>query len=231
LEETDQLDSPWRKLIWMCLVSFMLVAMSVVFDQQVAEWVRGLQLKPRLETWPVLAIKSLGVYGVTIAIAVAVAFTHQYRLRAGAFVLLTGLVSLLGSFLKWTIGRTRPFKLEPDTTQAFPYLLQPFNGGFDGLIFQKNLAFPSGHTTVAFATATALAILWPRWWPLFYFLAALVGAQRLLENAHWLSDVVGAAGLAICGVHLLWRIIAPWVSPEPGGKLEPHPTADLSRQA
>jgi membrane-associated phospholipid phosphatase len=82
---------------------------------------------------------------------------------------------------------------------------------------------------VAFATATALAILWPRWRWLFYFAAALVAAERVLENAHWLSDTVGAAGLAICGVHLMWRIMLPWISAAPLAKMEPQPAVNLNQ--
>ena len=67
----------------------------------------------------------------------------------------------------------------------------------------------------AVATAAGLAILWPRWRWIFYLAAALVAAERVLENAHWLSDTVGAAGLAVCGVHLMWRIILPWVTATP----------------
>jgi undecaprenyl-diphosphatase len=140
-----------------------------------------------------------------------------------------GLICLLGNLLKWIIGRIRPFRLEQHPDRALPFHIDPFHNGFTGLITQKNLAFPSGHTMVAFATATALAILWPRWRWLFYFAAALVAAERVLENSHWLSDTVGAAGLAICGVHLMWRIMLPWISATPVVKNEPLPQANLSQ--
>ena len=214
----------------MCAISFALVAAASTLDRTVAEAVRD-HVKPAvMKSFAVIAIKSLGVYyWSTIPLALVVAWRHRWHLRAAIFLLMTGLICLLGNLLKWTLGRTRPFKLEWHSGKAVPFELQPFRGGWEGLIWQKNLAFPSGHTMVAFATAAGLAILWPRWRWLFYIAATLVAAERVMENAHWLSDVVGAAGLAICGVHLMWRIILPWVSAAPGARNEPQQTANLSQ--
>ncbi|HEV8605935.1 MAG TPA: phosphatase PAP2 family protein [Tepidisphaeraceae bacterium] len=214
----------------MCVISFALVAAASTMDRHVAEWVRHLQIKPSyMKSFVVDAVKTLGVYWTTAALAILVAWRHRLRWRASIFILMTGLVCLLGNLLKWMIGRTRPFKLEPRISDAVPFELQPFRSGWEGLFAQKNLAFPSGHTMVAFATAAGLAILWPRWRWCFYAAATLVAAERVLENAHWLSDVVGAAGLAICGVYLMWRIILPWVTAPPGIKNEPQTAANLSQ--
>ena len=66
-------------------------------------------------------------------------------------------------------------------------------------------AFPSGHTLTAFAVASALyfsadinkrAPL-----KLLFLLAALVGLSRNAVGAHWLTDVLGGAGVGIwCGM-------------------------------
>jgi membrane-associated phospholipid phosphatase len=215
----------------MCAISFALVAAASALDQTVAEAVRNLDLKPRVtKSFAVLGVKSLGVfYWSTIPAAIVVAFLHRWRWRASAFILMTGLVCLLGNLMKWIVGRTRPFRIDSHPGKALPFFLQPFRDGWEGLITQRNLAFPSGHTMVAFATAAGLAILWPRWRWFFYFAAALVAAERVMENAHWLSDTVGAAGLAICGVHLMWRIILPWVTAPAAAKLESQPALNLNR--
>src|SRR5205807_3282687 len=126
------------------------------------------------------------------------------RLVALGFVALSNVMGLINDVIKWIVGRTRPFRFPEDIAQPAPFILHPFRGGLGGMFTQANLAFPSGHGAIAFATATALAILFPRWRLAFYAVAALVGIERIAENAHYLSDVVGAAGLSVIGVHLIW---------------------------
>jgi membrane-associated phospholipid phosphatase len=57
------------------------------------------------------------------------------------------------------------------------------------------LALPSSHALVAFAGAAMLARLYPRARWVGYTLAAGCGITRVLAHAHFLSDVVLAAGL------------------------------------
>src|SRR5438045_3965962 len=97
----------------MCAVAFALVAAASTLDRTDAEAVRD-HVRPRLmKSFPAIAIKSLGVYyASTIPFALLVAWRHRWHLRAAIFLLMTGLICLLGNFLKWTLGRTRPFKIE-----------------------------------------------------------------------------------------------------------------------
>jgi membrane-associated phospholipid phosphatase len=62
-------------------------------------------------------------------------------------------------------------------------------------------SFPSGHTTTAFAAASAVTDETTLWWPrstwivgpLMYGGATMVGLSRMYHNRHWASDVaVGA---------------------------------------
>ena len=83
------------------------------------------------------------------------------------------------------------------------------NGWGDG-----GLSFPSGHTTAAFAFASAVDAEWgrlspgrPRWVAsALYGIAALTGISRVFHDRHWTSDVVmgGAIG------YLTGRAIARW---------------------
>ncbi|MBI3262625.1 MAG: phosphatase PAP2 family protein, partial [Acidobacteria bacterium] len=61
-----------------------------------------------------------------------------------------------------------------------------------------SLSFPSGHTASAFATATVLErhYGWKAGVPA-YALAAYIGASRLSENRHFLSDVIFGATVGI----------------------------------
>jgi membrane-associated phospholipid phosphatase len=60
-------------------------------------------------------------------------------------------------------------------------------------------SFPSGHATTAFAVAAALTRAAPARRPLWLAIAGVVGAARVLLNAHFLSDVLGGAMLGWWG--------------------------------
>jgi membrane-associated phospholipid phosphatase len=85
--------------------------------------------------------------------------------------------------LKVATGRSRP-NASPNEPDEFA----PFGGA---------QSFPSGHTTVAFACASALCeethSSWVPW--VAYPAAAAVGWSRMVQDQHWLSDVVAGAAL------------------------------------
>ncbi len=70
-----------------------------------------------------------------------------------------------------------------------------------------DLGFPSGHAMVAFAAAAIIARLFPRAAPVAYLMAAACGLTRVLAQAHFASDVVGAAIAAWVVVALIWRLV------------------------
>jgi hypothetical protein len=60
------------------------------------------------------------------------------------------------------------------------------------------LAFPSGHTSSSFATATSLAYAYgPYVGVPALALATFVGVTRIADDAHWVSDTVAGAALGI----------------------------------
>lgn len=67
------------------------------------------------------------------------------------------------------------------------------------------LAFPSSHAAVAFGGAAMLARLYPRARWVGYTLAAGCAITRVLARAHFVSDVVFAAGLGWLAAWLLAR--------------------------
>ena len=67
--------------------------------------------------------------------------------------------------------------------------------------------FPSGHTAVAFGTATAMADVFPKQKWFLYAGAALVGWSRVESDAHTWGDVLGGAALGF-GVGR-WSVSAP----------------------
>lgn len=109
-------------------------------------------------------------------------FAHEKGIRVTGRMLIQSLLyaGIASSGIKYITGRARPYVT---------------NNQFDFTWFQTNndyLAFPSGHTTVAFAVSSVFAEKIDTWWArvFFYSLAAATGYSRIHDNQHWLSDVV-----------------------------------------
>lgn len=73
-----------------------------------------------------------------------------------------------------------------------------------------NLSFPSGHTSNAFMMATVLFHEYKgssKWLAYSGFVfASATGAIRVLNNSHWVSDVLVGAGIGILSTDLIYRI-------------------------
>ena len=93
---------------------------------------------------------------------------------------------------KHLLGRPRPRLMDDPTAQWGP----SFVSGFD--------AFPSGHTTSAFALAAVLSHFYPRWRIVFFILACLVAMARVVRGSHWVTDVVAGA--------LLGTFVGVWMA-------------------
>ena len=194
-----------RALKWVLLLAaFAAIAWvaAIKLDLHVAQWV--LRASPiKRGGWLAFSLRSLGFFPVTIGIAIVVGIFHRRHWQAAIPLLVAGpLVGISYAVLKWAVGRSRPIKV------IAPFELHPFADGLHGLIHARSgLSFPSGDATMAFATATCLAFILPRWAPVFFVIAVGVMVERVLENAHYVSDVVAGAGLGIlCGV-MAWKIV------------------------
>ena len=133
--------------------------------------------------------------------------THRPVLAATGLRVTEAIVVAAGltSVGKFAAGRARP----ATTDDRDPYDFRWWRGTRQGYT-----SMPSGHTSAAFAAASALAGDWRRFAPgsaryavpALYSGAALVGLSRMYHDGHWASDVVvGAALGALSG-----RVVGRW---------------------
>ncbi|MDZ4665386.1 MAG: phosphatase PAP2 family protein [Bacteroidota bacterium] len=105
-----------------------------------------------------------------------------------------GFANCLTYGIKLAVKRDRPFVTHPnDITQK---------------THVGPLSFPSGHTTAAFATATALSLSTKKWQfavPAYAY-AGLVGYSRMRLGVHYPSDVLGGMIIGIGSGLLTWQI-------------------------
>ena len=144
-------------------------------------------------------IKEGGHVGMTLVICVLLATLHRDRWRAVSLLVLSVvIVSLLRYPIALATARIRPI------VHVDPFSF--FNFDTPGFWHGRNLSFPSGHASLAFASAAALTYLVPRGRMLFFAAAGLVALERVLESAHYVSDVVAAALLGMIAFKLALRV-------------------------
>lgn len=105
---------------------------------------------------------------------------RQVKINAAELMLNIGLSTIITQVMKRSIGRTRP-------ADKYPELIYPDNPNHD------NQSFPSGHTSLAFATATTLTLEYKKWYvavPAFAW-AGSVGYSRMYLGKHYPTDIIG----------------------------------------
>lgn len=105
-----------------------------------------------------------------------------------------GINLLLTTGLKYSIQRPRPFDQYPNDI-----IKRTDASGF---------SFPSGHTSTAFATATALTLSSKKWYVAVpsYAYACAVGYSRMRLGVHFPSDVLGGMVVGIGSTLLVFQI-------------------------
>lgn len=138
-------------------------------------------------------------FGIPGVIALVHEFDKESDKKKSRLSLLYVLISIaiagtISFILKKIFAEPRPYEVDPRIIQL------SVGGGW---------SFPSGHTTEAFASATALVILYPRWMvalPLFTW-ASLVAISRIYLGVHYPFDIFFGMFLGSSSAFLWYRFV------------------------
>lgn len=100
------------------------------------------------------------------------------------------------------------------TTMGMKYLVRrprPYQGYPDDLVCVKpewSPSFPSGHTSMAFSTATSISLQHPHWYVAIPALtwASAVGFSRMYLGVHYPSDVLTGALIGAASAYITFRV-------------------------
>lgn len=123
-----------------------------------------------------------GLYGFGL-------LTKNEQIRKTSVLIISSSITAgyLQIFARTAFGRARPFSGDD------PYTFKPFAGNED------YFSFPSGHTVLGITMAHSIAKQFDSTWTKIgiYSIGSIPALTRLMDGAHWLSDVAFGAALSI----------------------------------
>ena len=157
------------------------------FDDHTLEYLASKRTPGQTKTW--LLISNTNDYvnvAIPAGLLVAGIIDHNPDLRQNALYVAssTATTFLLNTLIKKLVKRPRPFISNTRLTAVY----QP-----------TSTSFPSGHTSSAFSSATALVRAYPKWYvvaPAFLWSSA-VGYSRMYLGVHYPTDVTAGAILGV----------------------------------
>ncbi len=199
------LSSKW--VVGTIAFGLLLASISSVFwiDMYVAagRWIEG----THGDLYRIIAFSEIFAhgFGVVVVLAGTWALTPQLRRmipRMASCAILPGLICRL---IKLLVARKRPnysaMHMADSASETWIGLFPNWELGSQ----YANQSFPSAHAATAIGMAIGLSWLFPRGRYLFWFLALLACVQRIVSGAHWMSDVLAGACLAIVICFFIFR--------------------------
>jgi len=137
-------------------------------------------------------------FGVPITMATVAIINKDDKLLKNAIYTTAalGVNTIFTYSLKHSFKRLRPYNAYPEDYTALDYS----TGG--------SPSFPSGHTSLAFTTATSLSLIYPKWYVIApsYLWAGYVGYSRMNLGVHYPSDVLAGALLGAGSAYVTYKI-------------------------
>lgn len=135
-------------------------------------------------------------FGIPLLLLIINKYSKKVNLGKKPIYILSVVASsaAVANVLKHTIHRPRPF-----VTHS---VIEKISAG-------GSPSFPSGHSSDAFAIATAISIAYPKWYIIIiaYTWAFTVAYSRMFLGVHYLSDVIGGALLGTILAFILKLIL------------------------
>jgi membrane-associated phospholipid phosphatase len=147
--------------------------------------------------------------GVPLTMGATALITENNPLLRNAIEIAAASAINLGATyaVKYAVNRERPFVTYPD--------ISPKTNDEDP-------SFPSGHTSVAFTTATSISLIYPKWYVIVpsFLWAGAVGYSRMYLGVHYPSDVLAGALLGSGSAWLTHQVSQQLQVPKKHGKFE-----------
>jgi membrane-associated phospholipid phosphatase len=152
----------------------------------------------------IIALSEIFAHGFGVAIVVAMTYClaprpiRQKVPRLLSCLLLAGIAVHL---VKHLVVRRRPqsYGSRPKVDAKLTWW-ENIDGSQDVAVWNSEYlmqSFPSGHSATAFCMALSLTVLFPRGRYIFFTLAIMAMLQRIMFLAHWPSDCLFGAAVAV----------------------------------
>lgn len=175
----------WLQFVFIALFPLQLIAQSKLqqFDDQVLINLSEARTPEKTSFFLFLSNHNDWVnVGVPVGLLAGGIISDDKKMRQNAlYVASSSAVNVLFTMLiKKVVKRPRPFLANVKIKAVY----QP-----------SHYSFPSGHTSTAFTTATALSQAYPKWYVVLpsYLWAGSVGYSRLYLGVHYPTDVAAGA--------------------------------------
>jgi len=188
-----------HRFIYLGLIFFCLSTLLVKAQNRDIQWLRKINSTRSKHADKIQGAVSFSIYPA-MALSPSTIFTYgliqkdTFLMNAGLSIA-TGIAINAGITIaaKYAIKRDRPYITYPDlqtsTTERTP-------------------SMPSGHTSSAFAVATSLTLLYPKWYVTIpaYTWAGGVAYSRMYLGVHYPSDIIAGAIVGSGAAWMTWYL-------------------------
>lgn len=191
---------PPKPLYYIIVILSLLIAMAVIWQLPQLDFIVALQQSGTETEVKFLQIVSDSITIISLGIPFLIAVRGEFktekiktRLSFLYVGLSAGVAGIFSYVIKKLVSEPRPYEVDARIAQW------SVGGGF---------SFPSGHTTEAFATATAMVLLYRSWKVALpaYSWALLIGYSRMHLGVHYPFDVLAGMIIGISSAYFLSHI-------------------------